>query len=115
MRGTRPSASSRPAGHEIERCHEAGSSAFACRAVGDDSRCPLDDAPVDVVVAARGADGGPTTEDEAGVRCAVQRRVPVVLVGNRAGASFAGWEATTSDGGPAELLDRVEWAARAGF
>ena len=66
-------------------------------------------------MAIRGDEGGPTTEDEDGVRCAIRRQVPVVLVGNRDGASYAGWTKSEVEATDADLLDKAAAAAQAGL
>lgn len=103
------------AGHEVVRCHEPDGPAFPCNALLEDAVCPLEGAPVDVALAVRGEHGGPTTEAEDGVRCAIRRRVPVVLVGSRDGASYAGWVTDAAEATDPDLLDRTADAARAGF
>ncbi|HEY5155310.1 MAG TPA: hypothetical protein VIJ47_11285 [Acidimicrobiales bacterium] len=102
-------------GHEVVRCHEPGTPAFPCNAIVDGEVCPLDHHAVDVAMAVRGDEGGPTTEDEDGVRCAIRRNVPVVLVGNRDGASYAGWTKSEARETDVDLMDKTAEAAKAGF
>jgi hypothetical protein len=102
-------------GHEVVRCHEPGTPAFPCNALVEGEECPLDHAPVDVAMAVRGDQGGPMTEDEGGVRCAIRRHVPVVLVGSRDGASYAGWTDRQVSTANDELVAEAVEAAHAGF
>ena len=102
-------------GHEVVRCHEPGSPAFPCNALIEGESCPLDHHAVDVAMAIRGDEGGPTTEDEDGVRCAIRRQVPVMLVGNRDGASYAGWTKGEADPDDDDLLAKAAAAVEAGF
>ncbi len=102
-------------GHEVVRCHAPGAPAFPCNALIEGEACPLDHHAVDVAMAIRGDEGGPTTEDEDGVRCAIRRQVPVMLVGNRDGASYAGWTKAEADPDDTELLAKAAAAVQAGF
>ena len=40
-------------GHDVVRCHEPGRPSFPCAGLIEGRVCPLEDDPVDVVVAAR--------------------------------------------------------------
>ncbi len=106
------------AGHEVVRCdgvhdteHEAELDGRLCAGMPDQSGCPLDRWPVDVAMAVRGS-GGPSTESEAGVRCALRRRIPVMVVGRSEGAAYERWVAEVVDPLDARLGDRVEELGR---
>jgi len=71
----------RDAGHEVVRCTESGQSAFPCAALTDDRGCPLEVAPVDVVLDAREHAEAPHSPFEAGASCALKRRIPLVTSG----------------------------------
>jgi len=79
----------RDAGHDVVRCTEAGQPAFPCAALTKDHGCPLEVAPVDVVLDARELAEAPQSPFEAGASCALQRRVPLVTSG--AAHPYAPW------------------------
>jgi hypothetical protein len=103
-------------GHEVVRCDDADPVAGRlCAGLPGGSGCPLDARPVDVVVAVRGDAGGPSTERETGIRCALRQRVPVMVLGSSAGASYANWvdEVAAMDG--AALDEHVTALGQAGL
>ena len=79
----------RDAGHEVVRCTESGQSAFPCAALTDERGCPLEVAPVDVVLDAREHAEAPHSPFEAGASCALKRRIPLVTSG--AAHPFSPW------------------------
>ncbi len=103
------------AGHGTSRCHEPGSTAFACKGMADQAGCPLEHGSIDLAVVARGPSGGPAAEEEAGVRCAVRRRIPVMVVGSAQGASFEGWTTDVVAPDDAQLVQRAVAAANLGL
>ena len=79
------------AGHQVRRCHEAGSAAsFPCAGLTDPDRCPLADG-VDVAVDVRRAGDTDATAFEDGVGCALRAGVPVVEVGAGEDSPFDAW------------------------
>jgi hypothetical protein len=82
----------RDAGHEVARCTESGQPAFPCAALTERG-CPLEIAPVDVVLDARELAEAPQSPFEAGASCALQRRVPLVTAG--AAHPYARWAVAT--------------------
>jgi len=68
------------AGHAVVRCHD-GSNAFPCAALEPGHTCPIEDGPVDVVVAARDHAWPKPSPFEDGAVCALRRHVPMVVTG----------------------------------
>jgi hypothetical protein len=99
-------------GHEVERCRIGDDP--LCDGMPGREGCPLDQGAIDVAVAARGRAGGPDTEIEEGVRCAIRRGVPVTVLGSVDGASYRPWVTETSAHTDA-LGSAVERAARRGW
>jgi hypothetical protein len=99
------------AGHEVVRCDD-GVDGDLCAGMPGQSGCPLDRWPVDVVMAVRGP-GGASTESEAGVRCAIRRRIPVMVVGRPEGAVYEHRVDAVMDPLDPRLGDRVEELGRA--
>jgi hypothetical protein len=97
------------AGHEVVRCHEPGDKAFPCAGLIEGRACPLESAPVDVVVTARDRPWPRPTSFEDGAVCALRRHVPLVVLGT-ALQPFEGWVARGVDD-PAELVDACEAAS----
>lgn len=85
--GTLPSAVERAsselaaAGHEVLLCHEPGEPPFPCAALEEGRSCPLDGAPVDVVVTARDRPWPRPSPFEDGAVCALRRHLPLVVAG----------------------------------
>jgi hypothetical protein len=80
------------------RCHEAGQAAFPCKAL-DDEQCPMHGTPVDVALTVRSRPRSQPAPLEDGVRCALQRHIPLVVAGSRVLNPFEPWAA--------EVLDRT--------
>jgi len=80
----------RERGHEVLRCHDAGSPPFPCAAlVGE---CPFDgDAPVDAALVVRDDVWPRPTQHDRGVTCAVRARVPVLMMGKAALNPYEDW------------------------
>ena len=72
----------RDAGHDVVRCHEEGEPAFPCAALRDDRGCPLEHAPVDVVLDVHDDSTATPSPFEDGVACAVRRHLPLVVAGS---------------------------------
>ena len=100
----------RDAGHDVVRCTEAGQPAFPCAALTKDHGCPLEVAPVDVVLDARELAEAPQSPFEAGASCALQRRVPLVTSG--AAHPYAPW-AVAALGPDDDIVAGCETAAAA--
>ncbi|HVN49801.1 MAG TPA: hypothetical protein VMT43_00130 [Acidimicrobiales bacterium] len=114
--GTQAAAKLEGHGHEVVRCDDADpSSERLCAGLPGGSGCPLDDQPVDVAVAVRGDAGGPNTERETGIRCALRQRVPVMVLGSADGASYADWVDEVTEMEAPALDQRVTELGRAGL
>lgn len=68
------------AGQEVVQCHD-GATAFPCAALAPGRTCPIEDGPVDVVVAARDHPWPKPSPFEDGAVCALRRHVPMVITG----------------------------------
>jgi hypothetical protein len=79
------------AGHRVHTCLE-GSDDEGCRQLVDAS-CPLDTAPVDVVVE---VGTPPRASLDNGALCAVRRRIPLVLADPPADHALGSWAARTT-------------------
>ena len=95
------------AGHRVHRC-VTDEATDRCIELTD-GRCPLDTAPVDVVVSVDATSRGIRPAD--GAACAARRRIPLVLVGAGGGHPLAPWVAATPEAersveAVAEVLDR---------
>ena len=91
-------ASLRDAGYEVRRCVEPGAQAFPCVGLQDGGTCPLDDGLIDVALDVRSHPWPRPTQREAGVQCAVRRRVPVAVAGRTLFHPFERWAEVTIDG-----------------
>lgn len=116
--GTRPDAVDatrsvlEEAGHEVVGCRDAHAGDVPCSALVERGSCPLEGAPVDVVVTARERSLATPAPTEDGAVCAVHRLVPLVVHGATASDPFARWavaESATDD----ELRVAVAAAAEA--
>jgi hypothetical protein len=98
------------AGHEVARCHAPGQPAFPCVAL-ETGACPLEVAPVDVVVAARDHTSPRPSLAENGVTCALRHSVPLVVAG-RGPNPYARWtnEAVEDPEGVVEACERAATA-----
>ncbi|MEP6622915.1 MAG: hypothetical protein ABJC79_00585 [Acidimicrobiia bacterium] len=85
------------AGHHVHRCHEVGDRPFPCRGLASGA-CPLEIAPIDVVVTVRDHPRVQPSPIEDGVVCALRRRVPVVVSGQPLMNPFESLGAVASDG-----------------
>jgi hypothetical protein len=99
------------AGHRVHRCHEVGAAAFPCVGLTDAGACPFDGAPIDVALTVRTGAGGAPTAFEDGLRCALRRRLPVVVWGGDPGP-LAGVTGTIVAGSGADVVAVCEAAAR---
>ncbi len=93
--------------HEVVQCDPSDHAAGPCVGMPGEVGCPLDRWPVDVVLSMRG-EGGPTTEMETGVRCAIRQHIPVMVIGNPAGASYAEWVSDVVEAGDPDLEQRID-------
>jgi len=71
----------RGAGHDVVICHEDGESAFPCAALRDGRGCPLDQAPVDVVLDVHEDATSTPSAYEDGVACGLRQHIPLVVAG----------------------------------
>ena len=99
------------AGHEVVRCHEPGDTSFPCAGLVEDRGCPLEQAPVDVVVTARDRPWPRPSPFEDGATCALRQHAPLVVLGT-ALHPFESWVARSVDD-DADLVDACEEAAAA--
>jgi len=103
-------------GHEVVRCDDADQTVERpCAGLPGGSGCPLDHRSIDLALAVRGDGGGPTTERETGVRCALRQQVPLMVLGSSSGASYADWVDEVVDMDVDALDERVTALARAGL
>lgn len=86
------------AGHAVHRCHDRGEASFPCKALDDDA-CPMDTTPIDVALTVRNRPRSQPAPLEDGVRCALQRHIPLVVAGSRVLNPFEPWAT--------EVLDRT--------
>ena len=100
------------AGHRVVRCTDSCAPAFPCAALRD-GVCPLDaDPAVDVVLDVRRHPRAQPAPGEAGVSCALQRHIPLVVAGGTALNPFADW-ATEVQAEHFDVVPACERAARA--
>ena len=78
------------AGFAVHRCHDADSSGFPCRGVGDSEQCPVTQR-VDVAVIARHRIAPRPSALESGVQCAIRAGIPLVEDGSDLLDPFAAW------------------------
>lgn len=86
------------AGHEVSRCHEAGTPAFPCRGLVEPGTCPLEREHIDVAVVVRGQPGNGPAPGEDGVRCALRRFVPLVVAGDVSRSPYTDWATVVHEG-----------------
>jgi hypothetical protein len=99
------------AGHEVVRCHEPGDMSFPCAGLIEERGCPLEQAPVDVVVTARDRSWPRPSPFEDGATCGLRRHAPLVVLGT-ALHPFEQW-ATRGVDNDADLVEACEEAAAA--
>jgi hypothetical protein len=88
--GTGAAADLLVAGHRVHWCHDSFDRGFRCRGLHEPSTCPLE-RHVDVAFVARDGVNPRPTALEAGVRCAIRARVPVVEQGTEVLDPYAPW------------------------
>jgi hypothetical protein len=98
------------AGHHVSRCHEPGAAPFPCQGLDDHTRCPLDQDDTDVAVLVRRHPWPRPMPLEDGVRCALQRHIPLVVTGRLAGSPYQAWTTLEIDD-PTQVVAAVEEAA----
>jgi hypothetical protein len=108
-----PAAALTAAGHEVVRC-DGRVETDVCAGMPGQTGCPLDRWPVDVAMAVRGR-GGPSTEAEAGIRCAIRRHIPVMVVGQPDGAAYEKLVDEVVDPDDSRLAERIEELGRSGM
>ncbi len=101
------------AGHHVHRCHEAGDRPFPCTGLASGS-CPLETAPIDVVVTVRDHPRVQPSPIEDGVVCALRRRVPVVVSGQALMNPFEALGAVASDDDVVAACESVARGPQAG-
>jgi hypothetical protein len=102
----------RAAGHTVLRCHTNGEHAFPCNALTEGERCPFDEHVVDVVVDVRRRPRPDPSPFEDGVRCGLQRHVPLVVAGRVVANPYESY-ATEVVVGDEKIVDACERAAAA--
>ncbi len=100
------------AGHTARRCYERGAKPFPCNGIAEGRKCPFDEAAIDVAIGVRQFPHAQTTPREDGLRCAIRKRVPLVLAGANTMSPYADYatETTTRTSGVVAICER---AARA--
>jgi hypothetical protein len=78
------------AGHEVVQCHDGAEPSFPCAGLIAGRECPLDAAPVDVVVTARDRPWARPGAYEEGAICALRRHMPLVSL-HEGTDPFARW------------------------
>jgi hypothetical protein len=101
------------AGHHVHRCREAGDRPFPCAGLASGA-CPLETAPIDVVVTVRDHPRVQPSPLEDGVACALRRRVPVVVSGQSLMNPFESVGAVASAGDVVTACERVARGPQAG-
>jgi hypothetical protein len=99
------------AGHRVHRCREAAAPAFPCAGLGGDG-CPLDQAPIDLVLTVRPHVRTTPTPTEDGVACGLRRHVPVAVYGQTVMNPFAAYGAETVEGDLVAECERIARATR---
>ena len=102
------------AGHDVIECVSPGEAPMHCKGQPGQSGCPLDELPADVVLAVRGDAGGTGTDREGGVRCAMRKSIPVMVVGSTLGAGYGPSVDAVVDMQDAALAELVSDLARRG-
>lgn len=102
----------RSGGHEVVHCRDEHAGTFPCTALTERGSCPLEVAPVDVVVTTRDRAWPRPAPMEDGAVCAIQRFVPLVVHGVPALDPFEQW-AVAETRTAADLLDAIEQGANA--
>jgi len=99
------------AGHDVVQCHGSAEPPFPCAGLIDGRECPLDAAPVDVVVTARDRPWPRPAAYEEGAICALRRHTPLVSL-HEGTDPFARWTCREASL-VADLPGAVEEAATA--
>lgn len=105
----------RAAGHDVVGCFEAGQTTLPCKGFLGEAGCPLDERPIDVALDVRGDGGPPDSDREAGVRCAMRRGVPVMVLGDAEGIDNSQWVAATLAMDDPGVEERLATIASDGF
>jgi hypothetical protein len=100
------------AGHEVRRCFDRDAEPFPCNGIAEGRKCPFDDGRVDVAISVRQFPHARTSSMEDGLRCAIRKRVPVVLAGANVNSPYANY-ATETLGGTTGVVATCERAASA--
>mgnify|MGYP003346566698 FL=1 len=100
-------------GHRTHRCHPEHAASFPCNGFGADDACPLREHAIDVAITVRTHGDVDPTEREAGLLCAREHDIPIVVVGRTQRDRFARFAATFVDRS-AEVVSTCEHAARPG-
>jgi hypothetical protein len=98
------------AGHEVLRCHPAGSQVFPCIALEDPSACPLHGGSVDVALDVRRHSHHIPSRREEGTICALRQHIPVVVAGGASIDPITDYAAEFVDT-PYDVVEAVERAA----
>jgi hypothetical protein len=100
------------AGHAVRRCFDHDSEPFPCNGIADGRKCPFDDGGIDVAIGVRHFPHARTSSMEDGLRCAIRKRVPVVVAGANVMSPYADY-ATETIGGTTGVVATCERAATA--
>jgi hypothetical protein len=100
------------AGHTVRRCRARDAEPFPCNGIAEGQKCPFDDGGVDVAIGVRQFPHAQTSSMEDGLRCAIRKRVPLVLAGANALSPYAGYATETIAGtrGVVATCERVAGA-----
>lgn len=98
-------------GWAVHRCHDSAGAPLPCNALVPGRGCPLDVAPVDVVLDVRSRAQTDPTLAEMGAICGLRSGTPLVMAGLSERSSLAPWAVTVPPDG--DLVATCEAAARA--
>ena len=87
------------AGHVVHRCCDSLERPFPCNALIPGRGCPLDVAPVRVVLDVRGRPQGQLAQGEFGSICGLRAGLPLVLAGFHAASPLAPFATLVPDAG----------------
>lgn len=85
------------AGHTVRRCYARDAKPFPCNGIAEGEQCPFDDGGVDVAIGVRRFPHARTSSMEDGLRCAIRKRVPVVLAGANVLSPYVDYAAETTE------------------
>ena len=77
-------------GHPVHRCHESDDTGIGCSVLRG-RECPIEQWPIDMVVAVRESSSGDSGPLDDGIVCAIRTRLPLIVGGATAGNPFRAW------------------------